>query len=129
MPDISCLWWKLPKSLTNLVKPSGKTTLKFTAYKTEGNWYFDKPELLTWKELLVFTEAMDELAEGASKLKMVLSSTPIEGAHKAWYYQDDPFDVSASHYYWGDHLIWLCGWLPWYFDGKPETLYFTTEKV
>ena len=125
LSKINCTWWSTPTWITDLVKPKGATTLKFIAYKYKGGWYFDKPTLLTWKEALVFTEALDELADGHDKLKFTLSSEPIKGGEKAWYFQDDPIDTSASHYYWKDHLIWLCGWLPWYFGCKPTNLWFT----
>ena len=49
-------WWSLPTWLTDKVKPNGKTTLSFTAYKADdGFWYFTKPALLTRKESLVST--------------------------------------------------------------------------
>ncbi len=128
--DLTNFWWSLPTWLTDKVKPNGKTTLSFTAYKADdGYWYFNKPALLTWKESLVFTDALNELAGDSTKLDMTLSSEPIPGAHKAWYCQDDPLDLTASHYYWGDHLIWLCGWLPWYFGDKPENLWFTADPA
>ena len=124
---IHATWWSTPSWITNIIKPKDKTTLSFVAYKHGNGWYFDKPSLLTWKEALVFDEALDEISQGHSKINFTLSSVPIHGAEKAWYFQDDPIDMTASHYYWKDHLIWLCGWLPWYFGHKPQNLWFTAE--
>ena len=65
-------WWALPSWLTDMVQPKNKQQITFTAYKAEdGKWFFNKPLLLTWKESLVFTEALDELA-GALQI-----STPV----------------------------------------------------
>ena len=47
------LWWALPPWLQSIVQPKGKTSLSITAYKKEGDWYFNKISMLTCAESIV----------------------------------------------------------------------------
>ena len=46
----------LPKWLTSAIQPKGKTTFTFTAFKHDGQWFFNAPLLLTWWEGLAPAE-------------------------------------------------------------------------
>ena len=117
-------WWSLPKWITGLIQPKGKTSIKFTAFVHEGLWYFHLPQYLTWWEGLAPVAQLEEFAKGADHVSLTVTTYPVEGAMKFWFEGHDPLDLSASIYV--DPLgrtCWLCGWLPWYFGHKPEALY------
>ena len=120
-------WWSLPKWLTNLIQPKNKTSFTFTAFKHDGQWFFHAPLLLTWWEGLAPVAQLEELANGKDKVKLTVCTYPVKGALKLTYQEDDPLDLSASIYFDPQlRTVWLCGWLPWYFQGKPAHLYVTT---
>lgn len=125
--NLSNLWWSVPKWMTNLVKPTNPTSLTIHPYKKDGSWYFNSPLLLTWKESLVFTEVLDELADGETSMSLSISTEPTDGALSIWYEGDDAWDQTASIYVYGTKTVWLCGWLLWFFGCKPSTLYVTVN--
>ena len=123
------LFHQLPEGLTKALQPKGQTQLSITAYKKgDGEWAFNKFPI-TFDEGLYMKEALDELAKGASKIKVHLSTTPVDGWEKAHFIEPDHWDPGASYWHWKHHDIWLCSWLPWYFGEIPETLWFSTEAV
>ena len=124
--NITNIFWKIPESVTDFFKPKGKTSITFTAYKVGDGWYFNYPPI-TWMESLVFTKAMDEIAKGKNKIKMTITTYKVDGAEKAWKFQDDPIWMEATEYYWKDHMIWICPWAQWYFGHKPDNFWFTVE--
>ena len=121
-------FWSIPNWVKDFFKPKGKTKLTITAYKDGSDWYFNLPPI-TWKESLVFSEALNELAKGANEVKLTISSKPIEGAEKIWWFQSDPCWMEANIYYWKDHEIWLCPWNQWYFGEVHENLWFTVSSL
>ena len=116
-------YWFTPQWVKDWFKPKNKTKLVITAYKEGASWYFNKPPI-TWKESLMFPGALDELAKGANKIKLTISSEPMEGAQKMWWFQSDPCWMEANIYYWQDHEIWLCPWAQWWFGEVAENLWF-----
>ena len=120
-------FWSVPQWVKDLCQPKGKTELNITAYKEGKFWYFDLPPI-TWKESLMFADALNELAQGKDKVKLTISSVPIEGAEKLWWFQSDPMWMDANEYYWKDHLIWLCPWNQWYFGEVHENLWFKVNS-
>lgn len=138
--DLKCTWWLLPKAATKLLKPLTKLTDKYslTLYKCEGegDWYFDVPYLLTWKESLCggtekvldtwFEKLSGSTPTSSSKLKCLLSPKPLKGyTTKLTYYGNDKCWSESSYYLdeTTDLLCWFCPYLPWLFDGKPKELY------
>ena len=118
----------LPQWLTSAIQPKNKTSFTLTAFKHGEEWFFHAPLLLTWWEGLAPVNQLNELAKGKDKVKLTVTTFEVDGALKLTYDQDDPWDQSASHYFDPDlQTVWLCGWLPWYFGGKPEYLYVTTH--
>ena len=126
--NLTNLWWSLPNWLTNLIQPTNKTSITLVAYKQDGGWYFNAPSLLTWKESLVFTNVLDQIADGDDHVSLTVSTYPMDGAMHLWYEGDDALDQTASIYVWGTQTVWLCGWLPWYFGTKPSDLWVTASK-
>jgi hypothetical protein len=121
-------YWKTPQWVKDLFKPKNKTKLTINAYKEGDKWYFNKPLYVTWKESLCFPEALDEMAKGKTKLKLKISSTPVEGWEKMGWFQSDPWWTEANIYIWKNHNIWLCPWAQWWFGEVAEYLWFTTEE-
>ena len=122
------IWWMLPQWLTSAIQPKNKTSFTLTAFKHEEQWFFHAPLLLTWWEGLAPVNQLNELAKGKDKVKLTVTTHPVDGAMKLTYQEDDALDQSASVYFDPDlQTVWLCGWLPWYFGGKPEYLYVTTH--
>ncbi len=70
-------YWMTPQWVKDFFKPKNKTKLVITAYKEGSNWFFNKPPI-TWKESLMFPEALDELVKGANKIKLTITSEPME---------------------------------------------------
>ena len=120
-------FWSLPQSVRDDNRPVGKTLLSIMAYKEDGLWYFDLPPI-THKEMLVFTEALDELAKGESTVALSITTYEVPGAQEVRYVCDDPDDSESSEYSWNGHLIWLCPWLQWYFGEKPKTMWFKVDS-
>ncbi len=75
------------------------------------------------------TKQLDELADGADKLSLTVTTYPVDGALKLWLEGDDALDQTASIYVDPDgNTVWLCGWLLWYFNHKPTNLFITKNK-
>ena len=120
-------FWSVPQWVKDLCQPKGKTELNITAYKEGKSWYFDLPPI-TWKESLLFEDALNELAQGKDKVKLTISSVPIEGAEKLKWFQTDPMWMDSNEYYWNDYLVWLCPWNQWYFGEVHENLWFKVNS-
>jgi hypothetical protein len=120
-------YWMTPQWVKDLFKPKNKTKLIINAYKEDDGWYFNKPLYITWKESLMFDSALEELAQGKTKMKLIISSKPVEGWEKMGWFQSDPCWPEANIYIWKDHDIWLCPWAQWWFGEVAEYLWFTTE--
>lgn len=121
-------FWYMPDWVKTIFKPKGKTTLSITAYKDGDEWYFNKFPI-TWKESLVFKEALDHMAQGKSKMKIFISTQQFPGAEVMSWYQADPCWMEANEYTWKGFQIWICPWSQWYWGFVPEQMYFTVEGV
>ena len=116
------LFWKTPEWLKQLLKPHHPNSLTFTAYKEGNEWFFNLAPI-TWGETLCFPEVLDELSHGKDKLKLSVTTYPVEGALTAHYLWDDVWCQEGSIYAFGEHNIYLCPWLQWFFGTKPECLW------
>ena len=112
--------------MKNVFKPKGKTSLKITAFKEDGDWMFNLPPI-TWKESLCFPDALNEISQGKNKVSLFISIVPVENAEVMDWYQCDPCWMEANEYTWKGHNIWLCPWLQWYFGEVPEKIWFIAE--
>ena len=123
---ITNFYWTLPEWVKDFFKPKGKTSLTITAFKEDGDWFFNLPPI-TWKESLCFPEALNYIAEGKSKVRLYISTQPFVGAEEMHWERQDPLWQEANEYSWNDHIIWLCPWLQWWFGSVPKTIWFTAK--
>ena len=140
----TCTWWALPEWAKDALKPLTLTKKEWgmPVYKLEGdnNWYMDVPMLLTWKEALCMgTErCLDEWYEKlssekptkASKMYLTLSKYPMKDATTTLEYQGDDASWPEASYYLDtgtNMLAWLCPYLPWLMNGKPEKMWLTLK--
>jgi hypothetical protein len=120
---IENFFWTVSDHVRDLFQPVGKTELKITAYKENNSWFFNLPPI-TWKESLLFPEALNEIAEGKDKVDLTISSVWLNNAHEARLVGPDPMSVGSHFYKWKGHEIWLCPWNQWYFGEVHEKLWF-----
>ena len=125
MLNLSNLWWKLPGWVQKTLKPEGKTEISFTTHKGKnGTWFFHAPLLLTFWESLCFPEVLDKLSQGENKLKVHVSTNPTPDSDVYEFLSLDDEEPGGSFWKTPDNeLIWLCGWLPWFFGEVPNKLY------
>ena len=118
------IFHKLPESVLRFFQPKDKTSLTIHAYRCDdGEWYFNRFPI-TYKECLCFPDVLNELSGGKSRIKLTVSSEPIQDAERVEFLMDDPYYPEASEYVWKHHRIWLCPWLQWFFGYKPADLWF-----
>lgn len=122
------LFHSLPQSVLDFFQPKDKTSLTIHAYKTDLDEWFFNYFPITWKEGLCFPEALDELAGGARRITLTISTEPMDGAERVTFLMDDPYYPAASEYVWKQHRIWLCPWLQWFFGYKPADLWFVVKN-
>ena len=111
------------------MKPKGKDSIQFTTHKGEnGNWYFHMPFLLTFYETLCFPTVLNKLANGGTKLNVSVSTKPTPNSEVYTMLHHDEEEPGGSYWKTPDNeLIWLCGWLEWYFNGIPNKLYVNVK--
>lgn len=146
MTSATCIWWSLPKWLTDMIKPLTKTKKEWSMplYKLPGSsdWYMDIPMLLTWKEALTggtetclnwwYEKLTGKKPDTDSKMTCILSKYPIDGATTTLkLLGDDDAWTEASYYLdeTSDMTIWLCPYLPWLMDGKPDKMWMIIKPA
>ena len=120
-------YWTLPQKVKDFFRPKGKTQLTITAFKEGEDWMFNLPPI-TWKESLCFPEALNEIAKGRTKVKLFISTQPVEGAEVMHWERQDPCWTEANEFSWNNHIIWLCPWLQWWFGEVPQRIWFTVQN-
>ena len=136
-------WWSLPTWLTACLKPLTKTTKKwsFTCYKGSKDWYFNLPLLLTFKESLTggtekcldwwYEEMTGFKPQADCKMKLELSKYPMPGCStKLTFMFNEGCDGSSFYKDAKSQMMcWLCPYLPYLMDGKPDTLYLNLQPL
>jgi hypothetical protein len=146
--SLSCSWWMLPKGVQQWLKQfTGNHSWKLLVYKNpDDTWGFDLPFLLTFNEKFVNGTEKDfdwwyEQLSGnppdlSSKLEVVVSSKELpDPTTVVEYIGDDDFDsfwnkdlqsIDKASYYLDQqsgYTIWLCQYLQFLFQEKPQKLY------
>jgi hypothetical protein len=150
--DLSCSWWMLPSSVQQWLKQfTGNHSWKLLVYKnSDDTWGFDLPYLLTFNEKFVngtekcfdwwYEQLSGKSPDVSSKLEVVVSSKELPNPTTTLtFVGDDDFekfftsDLKSSDlpsYYLDQgsgHCVWLCQYLQFLFQEKPQKLYMTMD--
>lgn len=146
--NLSCSWWKLPKFVQKfLEKLTGFSSWTFHVYKNDdGTWGFDIPWLLTFNEKFIngteldldywYEELSGKQPDLTSKFDLIVSCKEIEDPTTVCeFIGDDEFSllfepdtpsIELASYYLDQksgYTIWLCQYLQFLFQSKPQKLY------
>ena len=122
----SNFWWKLPSWITNNIQPQWKNNIEITVQKRDNKWTFSQWNLLTFFETLVNSDELSVLAGGEDRVKLLVTTYPQDNQHLEYTFLDDCPEIEDASLYvshFSGEIIWLCGWLRWYFRCSPSKLY------
>jgi hypothetical protein len=152
--SLSCSWWYLPKEIQNsLKKLTGSKTWKLTIYKnSDGTWGFNIPYLLTFNEKFIngtekdldywYEELSGIQPDDNSKMSLWISSNEIsDPTTTIQFIGDDDFEsffnkdlksMDKPSYYLDQksgYTIWLCQYLQFLFQEKPQKMYLKLSLI
>lgn len=135
----SCTYWSLTQEERQEVidtTPKKSTWELELKRREDGFWFFDKPELKTYKELLVgntelmldhyYSELTSVLPDEESEMTAIVSTERLNKPTTILLKTaDDPLMESAAHYQDPGTGIngWLCGWLAVCWGYAPDVIY------